>query len=140
MGAVFKIGVSWYPRKERLVTPTAHELRVRRSRLPMNRIDLPHVARLWLEDRSTADDRPVRKRPRADRVVWVLLHDGRAHGVEFRDPAAFAGAFGDFAVTACGGPEAVRARAATATYPDPRPMRSRSAGGGSWTDLLDLFD
>ncbi len=66
------------------------------------------------------------------------LHDGRAYGVEFRDPAAFARAFGDFAVTTCGGPEAVRA--AITPYPDPRPMRSRPADGGSWADLLDLFD
>ncbi|MFE8938888.1 hypothetical protein ACFYNX_15505 [Streptomyces sp. NPDC007872] len=133
----FGIGVAWYPRKDRLVTLTTHELRVRRGRLPMDRINLLHVARLWLEDRSTADDRPVREWPRSDRVVRVPLHDGRAYGVEFRDPAAFARAFGDFAVTACGGPEAVRT--ALTAYPDPRPMRSRSTDGGSWTDLLDLF-
>ncbi|MFF4867725.1 DUF3784 domain-containing protein [Streptomyces sp. NPDC090109] len=136
----FGIGVVWYAKKDHLVTLTTHELRVRRRRLPMDRVNLLHVARLWLEGRSTADERPVAEWARADRVVWVPLHDGRAHGVEFRDPAAFAKAFGDFAVTACGGPEAVRARAATAAYPEPRPMRARSSDNGSWPDLLDLFD
>lgn len=73
--------------------------------------------------------------------VWVPLLDGRAYGVEFRDPAAFAEAFGAFAVAACGGPDMVRARAAAETYPDPRPMRARSSGDdGSWTDLLDIFN
>ncbi|AVH96138.1 hypothetical protein GCM10010497_09570 [Streptomyces cinereoruber] len=136
----FGIGGAWYPRKDHLVTLTTHELRVRRKRLPMDRVNLLHVARLWLEGRSTADDRPVAEWTRSDRVVWVPLHDGRAYGVEFRDPAAFARIFGDFAVAACGGPEAVRARAATTTYPDPRPMRARSSDNGSWADLLDLFD
>ncbi len=87
----------------------------------MDEVNLLHVARLWLEGRSTADEQPVRQWPRAVRVVWVPLRDGRAYGVEFRDPAAFAGVLGAFAVAACGGPDAVRARAAATTYPDPRP-------------------
>ncbi|GGT30292.1 hypothetical protein GCM10010286_64300 [Streptomyces toxytricini] len=69
------------------------------------------------------------------------LRDGQAFGAEFRDPAAFARVFGDFVVQACGGPDAVRARAATKTCPRARPMRARPAGdAGSRTDLLDLFD
>jgi hypothetical protein len=137
----FGIGVAWYPNKDRRVELTPVELRVGRKRLPMESVNLLHVARLWLEGRSTADDQPVLRWPRTVRVVWVPLWDGRAFGAEFRDPAAFAGVFGDFAVQACGGPDAVRARAATETYPQPRPMRTRPAGdAGSRTDLLDLFD
>ncbi|MGN9789799.1 hypothetical protein ACTMTU_01635 [Streptomyces sp. OZ13] len=135
----FGIGVVWYPKKDQLVELTTRELRVRRKRLPMEKVNLLHVARLWLEGRSTADDQPVREWTRFDRVVWVPLQDGRAFGVEFRDPAAFAKVFGAFAVAACGGPEIVRARAATATYPEPRPMRARPADDGSWPDLLDIF-
>ncbi|MEE1797664.1 hypothetical protein PUR57_03050 [Streptomyces sp. JV176] len=104
-------------------------------------MNLLHVARLWLEGRSTADDQPVLEWPRFDRMVWVPLRDGRAFGVEFRDPAAFAKVFGAFAVAACGGPDIVRTRAAAETYPDPLPMRSRrSDGAGSWPDLLDIFN
>ncbi|MFJ3961044.1 hypothetical protein [Streptomyces sp. NPDC090036] len=51
------------------------------------------------------------------------------------------GAFGAFAVAACGGPDIVRARAAAETYPDPRPMRARPNGDdGSWTDHLDIVN
>ncbi|MFH8485017.1 hypothetical protein [Streptomyces longisporoflavus] len=136
----FGIGVAWYPRKDHQVTLAAHELRVRRKRLPMEKVNLLHVARLWLEGRSTADEQPVLEWTRFDRVVWVPLRDGRAFGVEFRDPAAFAKVFGAFAVDACGGPDIVRARAATETYPDPRPMRRpRSTDDGSWPDMLDIF-
>ncbi|MFJ8545928.1 hypothetical protein ACIRFH_28735 [Streptomyces sp. NPDC093586] len=140
--APFGVGVAWYPKKDHRVTLTTRELRVRRKRLPMEEVNLLHVARLWLEGRSTADDQPVPEWIRSDRVVWVPLRDGRAFGVEFRDPAAFAGVFGAFAVEACGGPDAVRAKAAVAAYPEPRPMRARSHGdgGGSWADALDLFD
>ncbi|WP_371589568.1 hypothetical protein [Streptomyces virginiae] len=137
----FGIGVSWYTNKDRKVSLTTHELRVRRKRLSMENVNLLHVARLWLEGRSTADDHPVPQWRRSVRVVWVPLRDGRAYGVEFRDPAAFAKVFGDFAVAACGGPEVVRARASTETYPDPRPMRARSSDrGGSWPDVLDIFN
>ncbi|QGV82511.1 hypothetical protein EIZ62_06765 [Streptomyces ficellus] len=136
----FGIGVVWYPKKDHLVTLTTRELRIRRKRLPVEEVNLLHVARLWLEGRSTADDQPVLEWRRFDRVVWVPLLDGRAYGVEFRDPAAFAKVFGAFAVAACGGPEIVRARAATANYPEPRPMRARPAEGGSWADALDIFD
>ncbi|MGV9453113.1 hypothetical protein [Streptomyces sp. NPDC003635] len=136
----FGIGVVWYPRKDQRVELTAGELRVRRKRLPMEEVNLLHVARLWLEGRSTADDQPVLEWGRLDRVVWVPLQDGRAFGVEFRDPAAFAKVFGAFAVASCGGPELVRARAATATYPEPRPVRARSAADGSWMDALDVFN
>ncbi|MEU9578732.1 hypothetical protein [Streptomyces chilikensis] len=139
----FGIGVVWYSRKDQLVTLTTGELRLRRERLPMEEVNLLHVARLWLEGRSTADDRPVPEWTRSDRVVWVPLLDGRAYGVEFRDPAAFAEVFGAFAVAECGGPDAVRAKAAAAVYPQPRPMRVRSAGSGSGSgsgpDLLDVF-
>ncbi|MFE0787506.1 MULTISPECIES: hypothetical protein [Streptomyces] len=135
----FGVGVVWYAKKDQLVTLTTRELRVRRKRLPMEEVNLLHVARLWLEGRSTADDQPVLEWRRFDRVVWVPLLDGRAFGVEFRDPGAFAEVFGTFAVAACGGPEIVRARAATATYPEPRPMRARSSSDGSWADALDLF-
>ncbi|WP_243762443.1 hypothetical protein [Streptomyces sp. Tu 3180] len=77
---------------------------------------------------------------RHDRVVRVPLRDGRAFGVEFRDPAAFAEVFGAFAVAACGGSDIVRARAAAETHPDPVPMRPRPAGDvGSRLDVLDLF-
>ncbi|MFI8340043.1 hypothetical protein ACIF8W_08165 [Streptomyces sp. NPDC085639] len=135
------IGAVWYPRKDQQVTLTTRELRVRRKRLPMDKVNLLHVARLWLEGRSTADDQPVLEWPRSDRGVWVPLRDGRAFGVEFRDPAAFARVFGAFAVEACGGPDVVRARASAETYPEPRPMRVRStADNGSWGDLLDIFD
>jgi hypothetical protein len=137
----FGIGVVWYPKKNQRVELTTRELRVRRNRLPMEEVNLLHVARLWLEGRSTADGQPVAEWPRFDRVVWVPLRDGRAFGVEFRDPAAFAEVFGAFAVEACGGPDIVRARAAAETYPNPVPMRSRSADdAGSWPDLLGLFD
>ncbi|MEU7469930.1 hypothetical protein AB0A94_15555 [Streptomyces sp. NPDC044984] len=137
----FGIGVVWYPKKNQRVELTERELRVRRERLPMEEVNLLHVARLWLEGRSTADSQPVLEWPRLDRVVWVPLRDGRAFGVEFRDPAAFAGVFGAFAVAACGGPDIVRARAAAETYPNPIPMRSRSTGdAGSWPDILDIFD
>jgi hypothetical protein len=138
----FGIGVVWYSKKDQRVTLTTRELRVRRKRLPMEKVNLLHVARLWLEGRSTADDQPVLEWTRVDRVVWVPLQDGRAFGVEFRDPAAFAKVFGAFAVAACGGPEIVRARAAAATYPEPRPIRARPANddGGSWPDLLDIFN
>jgi hypothetical protein len=137
----FGIGVAWYPRKDQLVALTARELRVRRKRLPMEKVNLLHVARLWLEGQSTADAQPVLEWTRFDRVVWVPLQDGRAFGVEFRDPAAFAKVFGAFAVTACGGPDIVRARAAAATYPEPRPMRPRPTDDrGSWPDLLDIFN
>ncbi|MDH2391166.1 hypothetical protein QCN29_20700 [Streptomyces sp. HNM0663] len=137
----FGIGVAWYPRKDQRVTLTTRELRIRRRRLPMGEVNLLHVARLWLEGQSTADGQPVRQWPRAVRVVWVPLRDDRAYGVEFRDPAPFAEVFGAFAVAACGGPGAVRARAATATYPEPRPMRASSAdGGGSGLDFLDIFN
>ncbi|MFJ6048452.1 hypothetical protein [Streptomyces sp. NPDC092307] len=136
----FGIGVVWYSKKDQLVTLTTHELRVRRKRLSMENVNLLHVARLWLEGRSTADDQPVPEWRRFDRVVWVPLRDGRAFGVEFRDPAAFAEVFGAFAVAACGGPDIVRARAAAETYPQPRPIRARSAdSGGSWPDVLDIF-
>ncbi|KOU14985.1 hypothetical protein [Streptomyces sp. WM6368] len=135
------IGVVWYPKKDQQVTLTTRELRVRRKRMPMDKVNLLHVARLWLEGRSTADDQPVQEWPRSVRGVWVPLLDGRAFGVEFRDPAAFAKVFGAFAVEACGGPDVVRARASAETYPEPRPMRVRStAGNGSWGDLLDIFD
>ncbi|MDX3638540.1 hypothetical protein [Streptomyces sp. MB09-02B] len=137
----FGIGVVWYPRKDQRVELTARELRVRRKRLPMNKVNLLHVARLWLEGRSTADDQPVLEWARFDRVVWVPLLDGRAFGVEFRDPAAFAEVFGAFAVEACGGPDVVRSRAATRAYPDPLPIRPRRTDdAGSWPDLLDIFD
>ncbi|MFI6003475.1 hypothetical protein ACIA98_24190 [Streptomyces sp. NPDC051366] len=137
----FGIGVVWYPKKDQRVALTTRELRVRRKRLPMEKVNLLHVARLWLEGRSTADDQPVLEWPRFDRVVWVPLRDGRAFGVEFRDPAAFGKVFGAFAVAACGGPEIVRARASAETYPDPRPMRARPANDdGSWLDLLDIFN
>jgi hypothetical protein len=139
--APFGVGVVWYPKKDQRVELTARELRVRRRRLPMEKVNLLHVARLWLEGRSTADDQPVLEWTRFDRVVWVPLRDGRAFGVEFRDPAAFAKVFGAFAVEACGGPDIVRARAAAETYPDPLPMRPRSArDAGSWPDLLDIFN
>ncbi|WP_327265926.1 hypothetical protein OG444_35285 [Streptomyces sp. NBC_01232] len=139
--APFGIGVVWYPKKDQKIALTTRELRVRRKRLPMEKVNLLHVARLWLEGRSTADDQPVAQWRRCERGVWVPLLDGRAYGVEFRDPAAFAEAFGAFAVAACGGPDMVRARAAAETYPDPRPMRARSSGDdGSWTDLLDIFN
>ncbi|MFI2376126.1 hypothetical protein ACH5AO_13805 [Streptomyces sp. NPDC018964] len=135
------IGAVWYPRKNQRMELTTRELRVRRKRLPMEEVNLLHVARLWLEGRSTADDRPVPEWPRSERVVWVPLRDGRAFGMEIRDPAAFAEVFGSFAVAACGGPDVVRARAAAETYPHPIPMRSRPADdAGSWTDLLDVFD
>ncbi|MEU7278205.1 hypothetical protein AB0A69_05340 [Streptomyces sp. NPDC045431] len=133
------IGAFWYPKKDQKVTLTTRELRIRRRRLPMEKVNLLHVARLWLEGRSTADHQPVLEWTRRDRVVWVPLLDGQAYGVEFRDPAAFAKVFGAFAVAACGGPEIVRARAATADYPEPRPRVTRSAGNGSRTDLLDIF-
>ncbi|MEV7557775.1 hypothetical protein [Streptomyces sp. NPDC089795] len=137
----FGIGVVWYARKDQRVALTAQELRVRRTRLSMENVNLLHVARLWLEGRSTVDDVPVREWRRAVRVVWVPLLDGRAYGVEFRDPAAFAEVFGAFAVAACGGPEVVRARASTETYPDPRPRVARSGDqGGSWPDVLDAFN
>ena len=70
------------------------------------------------------------------------LRDGRAFGVEFRDPAAFAKVFGAFAVEACGGPDIVRARAAAETYPDPLPLQPRRSAddAGSWLDLLDIFN
>ena len=137
--APFGIGVVWYPRKDQRVTLTTRELRVRRKRLPMEEVNLLHVALLWLDGRSTADDQPVLEWIRSDRVVWVPLRDGRAFGVEFRDPAAFAKVFGAFATDACGGPEIVRARAAAATYPAPRPMRARPGADSSWPDLLDIF-
>ncbi|MET9850818.1 hypothetical protein [Streptomyces ossamyceticus] len=137
----FGVGVVWYPRKDQRVVLTTRELRVRRKRLPMEKVNLLHVARLWLEGRSTADDQPVLDWPRLDRVVWVPLLDGRAFGVELRDPAAFAKVFGAFAVEACGGPDIVRARAAAETYPQPRPIRARPADDdGSWADLLDVFN
>ncbi|MCT9138570.1 hypothetical protein [Streptomyces violarus] len=107
----------------------------------MEKVNLLHVARLWLEGRSTADDQLVLEWARFDRVVWVPLRDGRAFGVEFRDPAAFAKVFDAFAVEACGGPGIVRARAAAETYPDPLPMRPRPADDeDSWLDLLDIFN
>ncbi|AXE90918.1 hypothetical protein [Streptomyces sp. Go-475] len=135
----FGVGVVWYPKKDQRVELTVRELRVRRKRLPVENVNLLHVARLWLEGRSTADDQPVLEWKRSDRVVWVPLRDGRAFGVEFRDPAAFAKVFGDFAVTACGGPDMVRARAAAEIYPEPVPMRPRPAGdAGSWLDVLDF--
>ncbi|MGQ3548543.1 hypothetical protein [Streptomyces rochei] len=137
----FGVGVVWYPRKDQRVELTTRELRVRRKRLPMETVNLLYAARLWLDGRSTADDRPVREWPRSERVVWVPLRDGRAFGVEFRDPAAFARVFGAFAVEACGGPDIVRARAATESCPEPLPMRSRPAAeGGSALDVLDIFD
>ncbi|WP_234314361.1 MULTISPECIES: hypothetical protein [unclassified Streptomyces] len=137
----FGIGVVWYSKKDQRVTLTPHELRVRRKRLSMDNVNLLHVARLWLEGRSTADEQPVLEWRRFDRVVWVPLRDGRAFGVEFRDPAAFAEVFGTFALAACGGPDVVRARASAETYPEPRPMRARSADhGGSWPDVLDIFN
>ncbi|MFF7265137.1 hypothetical protein ACFZCL_33325 [Streptomyces sp. NPDC008159] len=137
----FGVGVVWYPKKDQRVLLTTRELRVRRKRLPLEKVNLLHVARLWLEGCSTADDQPVLDWPRLDRVVWVPLLDGRAFGVEFRDPAAFAKVFGAFAVEACGGPDIVRARAAAETYPQPRPMRARPADDdGSWADLLDIFN
>ncbi|MFB7653432.1 MULTISPECIES: hypothetical protein [unclassified Streptomyces] len=135
----FGVGVVWYPKKDQRVELTARELRIRRKRLPMEEVNLLHVARLWLEGRSTADDQPVLEWIRCDRVVWVPLLDGRAFGVEFRDPAAFAKVFGAFAVEACGGPEIVRAKAAAANYPEPRPMRARSTHDGSPLDVLDIF-
>ncbi|MFF3851040.1 hypothetical protein [Streptomyces sp. NPDC002328] len=139
--ATFGIGVVWYPKKDQRITLTTRELRVRRRRLSLEEVNLLHVARLWLEGRSTADRQPVREWLRRDRVVWVPLPDGRAFGVEIQDPAAFAEAFGAFAVAACGGPEIVRARAAAATYPEPRPMLARSADDdGSWLDALDIFN
>lgn len=55
----FGIGVAWYPKKDQRVELTARELRVRRKRLPMKEVNLLHVARRWLEGRSTADDQPV---------------------------------------------------------------------------------
>jgi hypothetical protein len=137
----FGVGVVWYPKKDQRVVLTTRELRVRRKRLPMEKVNLLHVGRLWLEGRSTADDQSVLDWPRLDRVVWVPLRDGRAFGVEFRDPAAFAKVFGAFAVEACGGPDIVRARTATETYPQPRPIRARPADDdGSWADLLDVFN
>ncbi|MFF3346658.1 hypothetical protein [Streptomyces sp. NPDC002779] len=137
----FGIGVVWYPQKDQRVELTARELRVLRKRLPMEKVNLLHVARLWLEGRSTADDQPVAEWTQFDRVVWIPLLDGRAFGVEFRDPAAFAKVFGAFAVAACGGPDFVRARAAAETYPDPLPMRRRPTDDtGSWADLLDIFN
>ncbi|MEU0742385.1 hypothetical protein [Streptomyces sp. NPDC006134] len=106
----------------------------------MEKVNPLHVARLWLEGRSTADDQPVLEWARFDRVVWVPLPDGRAFGVEFRAPAAFAEAFGAFAAEACGGPGIVRARAAAKTCPKPRPMRPRSAADtGSRPDFPDIF-
>ncbi|OII70385.1 hypothetical protein [Streptomyces sp. CC77] len=139
--APFGIGVVWYPKKDQRVTLTPSGLRIRRRRLQMEDVNLLHVARLWLEGRSTADGRPVSQWPRSVRVVWIPLRDGRAYGLEFQDPAAFAGTFGAFAVAACGGPDAVREKAAAATYPEPRPMRARSAGAGSsGPDFQDLFD
>lgn len=136
----FGIGVVWYSKKDQRIQLTARELRVRRRRLPMEKVNLLHVARLWLEGRSTADDQPVGEWTRSDRVVWVPMRDGRAFGLEFRDPAAFAKVFGAFAVAACGGPDIVRARAAAETYPEPRPMRARSTDDGSRLDVLDLFN
>ncbi|MFI9150441.1 hypothetical protein [Streptomyces sp. NPDC053367] len=137
----FGVGVVWYSKKDQKVTLTTRELRIRRKRLPMENVNLLHVARTWLDGRSTADDQPVGEWARAERVVWVPLLDGPAYGVEFRDPAAFAKVFGAFAVAACGGPDIVRERAAAATYPEPRPMRARpAADDGSWADLLDIFD
>ncbi|WP_407841137.1 hypothetical protein ACE1OC_39720 [Streptomyces sp. DSM 116496] len=140
--APFGIGVVWYPNKDQWVRLTARELRVRRKRLSMEKVNLLHVARLWLEGRSTADAEPVSAWTRSVRVLWVPLRDGRAVGVEFRDPAAFAKVFGAFAVAACGGPDIVRARAAAETYPDPRPLRPRRSAddSGSWLDVLDVFN
>ncbi|MCJ0872022.1 hypothetical protein [Streptomyces sp. AP-93] len=138
----FGVGAVWYPRKDQRVELTARELRVRRKRLPMEKVNLLHVAQLWLDGRSTADARPVPAWTRTERVVWVPLRDGRAFGVEFRDPAAFAGVFGAFAVEACGGPDIVRARVAAETCPDPRPLPPRRSAdeAGSWLDVLDVFN
>ncbi|MCX5128677.1 hypothetical protein [Streptomyces sp. NBC_00347] len=138
----FGIGVFWYPKKDQRIELTASELRVRRKRLPMEKVNLLHVAHLWLEGRSTADAEPVSAWTPSDRWVWVPLRDGRAFMLEFRDPAAFAKVFGAFAVAACGGPDIVRARAAAETYPDPRPVRpNRSTEeSGSWLYLLDAFE
>ncbi|GAA3399218.1 hypothetical protein [Streptomyces roseoviridis] len=137
----FGVGVFWYPRKDQLLELSTRELRVRRKPLPMEQVNLLHVARLWLEGRSTADDQPVLDWARRDRVVWVPLLDGRAFGVELRDPAAFARVFGTFAVEACGGPDVVRARAAAETYPDPLPMRARrSDDARSGPGFLDVLD
>ncbi|MGW7079795.1 hypothetical protein [Streptomyces sp. NPDC054866] len=138
--APFGVGIVWYSKKDQRFVLTEREMRLRRKRLPMEKVNLLHVARLWLEGRSTADDQPVLEWPRFDRVVWVPLRDGRAIGVEFRDPAAFAKIFGAFAVAACGGPDIVRARAAAETYPDPRPLRHRPTANGSRLDILDIFN
>lgn len=134
----FGVGVVWNPKKDQRVKLTVRDPRVRRERLPMEKVNLLHVALLWLEGRSTADEQPVREWARRDRVVWVPLRDGRAFGVEFRVPAAFVEVFGAFAVEACGGPDIVRARAAAETYPEPRPVRPRPAegAGSSWADVL----
>lgn len=138
--APFGVGVVRYPMKDQRVELTMRQLRLRRARLPMDRANLPHVARLWLEGRSTADDQPVLDWTRRERVVWVPLEDGRARGVQFRDPAAFAEVLGAFAVAACGGPDIVRARVAAATYLDPLPMRPRPTANSSGPDLLDIFN
>ncbi|MEU8778145.1 hypothetical protein [Streptomyces sp. NPDC048606] len=134
------VGAVWYPRKDRQLVVTPRELRIRRRRLPMEDVNLLHVARLWLEGRSTADDLPASRWNRSTRVVWVPLKDGEAYGVELGDPAAFAKVFGEFAVAACGGPDVVRARAAAETYPEPRPRLHRSTADGSRRGALDLFD
>ncbi|MFE4634458.1 hypothetical protein ACFRJ1_13940 [Streptomyces sp. NPDC056773] len=138
----FGVGLAWYPRKDHRFELTTRGLRLRRKKLPMEKVNLLHVARLWLDGWSTADEQPVGQWRRYDRVVWVPLRDGRAFGVEFRDPAAFAKVFGAFAVSACGGPDMVRARAATETYPDPRPPRPRRSADSdsSWLDFLDVLN
>ncbi|MGX1508277.1 UNVERIFIED_CONTAM: hypothetical protein RKD43_006902 [Streptomyces graminofaciens] len=118
--APFGIGVVWYPKKDQRVTLTTRELRVRRKRLPMEEVNLLHVARLWLEGLSTADDQPVPEWIRSDRVVWVPLRDGRAFGVEFRDPASFAKAFG-----------ALRGRVVRWTGGRPRESRSGNLPGAA---------
>ncbi|WP_247701930.1 hypothetical protein [Streptomyces sp. F63] len=103
-------------------------------------VDPLAVVVLLQERQDLGDDQPVGEWKRFDRVVWVPLRDGQAFGVEFRDPAAFAKVFGAFAVAACGGPDNVRARAATETYPEPRPIRPRPSGdAGSSPDFLDIF-
>lgn len=73
----------------------------------------------------------------AEREGWL----GEIEGLQ----ASLAGAeskISQIDASTAGGPDIVRARAAAEAYPDPLPMRPRrsAGGGGSWLDILDVFN
>ncbi|WCN05418.1 hypothetical protein [Streptomyces sp. M92] len=137
----FGIGVVWYPGKDQRVELTARELRVRRERLPMEKVNPPHVARLWMRGG------PRRTTSRCGNGPGSTGWSGSPCGTAGR--SAWSCATRPPSPRCSVPSRSMRAAAPTSSArgpqrrpaPEPRPVRARPvADAGSGLDLLDIFN